>query len=158
MCCYWWFRILANRVKVCFQTAWPMIEPSKDLKYFCWVCGKPWPDVTAFKSYKLNKTSINWSKIHLICILPAGKSSIGILLTFIIIHCCQCFGRTHRDVGSITIGWGDPLNPSYKGHTVDGSEIRRNPPVIYETLWNIWIILNINWLAGFLNHQQYVCP
>ena len=38
---------------------------------------------------------------------------------------------------------------------VDGSEIRKQPPGMYEALVNNGIkLLGIHWFAGFLNHQQ----
>ena len=39
-------------------------------------------------------------------------------------------------------------------HTVNGRNPKQ-PPVVYGTLWKMGPILHINWLARFLNHQQY---
>jgi len=43
------------------------------------------------------------------------------------------------------------------GYTVDGSEILRKPTWdVFETLQIMGWPTNLNWLAGFLNHQQYL--
>ena len=41
-----------------------------------------------------------------------------------------------------------------KVHTVDGRNPKQ-PPGMYKTLWIMGGTTNLNWLAGFLNHQQY---
>ena len=57
-----------------------------------------------------------------------------------------CFGAAYRNVHTHT---------RFVQYTVDGRNLA--PPGMYKNHVNNENIYHINWLAGFLNHQQYGC-